>query len=232
MTDLTAFLSASLLSRGADLVGFGDLTALPADVREGLPVGVCVAVKYPKEVIRGIAEGPTRAYFEQYNTQNERLDELVTHGAETLQALGYQAIAKTRAQVACVETEYGTLLPHKTVATRAGLGWIGKCALLVTPQFGSMVRISTILTDAPLHCAEPVNASRCGDCMACANACPGGAVLGKNWDVNTPREAFYDAVKCRKTARALSLRSLEEEISLCGKCIEACPYTRRYLKEG
>jgi epoxyqueuosine reductase QueG len=194
-------------------------------------VGVCVAVKYPKEVIRGIAEGPTTEYYEQYNSQNERLDELVTLGAEALQRLGYQAIAKTRAQVACVETDYRTLLPHKTVATRAGLGWIGKCALLVTPEYGSMVRISSILTDAPLRCAQPTNEPRCGDCMACAKACPGGAVLGKNWGVGMPREAFYDAAKCRKTARARALQSFGAEISQCGKCIEACPYTRRYLDQ-
>ena len=229
--DIGTFLKAELLRHGADLVGYGDLTALPAELRENLPVGVCVAVKYPREIIRGIADGPTQAYYEQYNALNEKLDGLVTLGSEALQTLGYQAIAKTREQVACVETEYSTLLPHKTVATRAGLGWIGKCALLVTPQYGSMVRISSILTDAPLPCAEPVNESRCGECMECTNACPGGAVSGKAWSAGTPREAFYDAVKCRRTARARALQSLGFEISQCGKCIEACPYTRRYLDQ-
>jgi len=228
MDDITAFLQDELLRRGADLVGFGDLTGLPAGVREGLPVGVCVAVKYPKEVIRGIAEEPTREYYDWYNGLNEKLDGLVTLGAEALQQLGYQAIAKTREQVACVETEYQTLLPHKTVATRAGLGWIGKCALLVTPQYGSMVRISSILTDAPLRCAQPIDRSRCGACMECTVACPGGAVLGIAWDVSMEREAFYDAVKCRKTARARALQGFGVEISQCGKCIEVCPYTRRY----
>jgi len=229
MNDISGFLKAELLCHGADLIGFGDLTALPAEVREGLPVGVCVAVKYPKEVIRGIAEGPTRVYYDWYNGLNERLDMLVTLGAEALEMLGYRAVAKTLAQVACVETEYQTLLPHKTVATRAGLGWIGKCALLVTPQYGSIVRISSILTDAPLKTAKPINESRCGKCMECTNACPGGAVLGVNWSVDTPREAFYDAIKCRQTARARALQGFGIEISQCGKCIEVCPYTRKYL---
>lgn len=229
--DTGGFLKDELLSHGADLVGFGDLTGLPAEVREGLPVGVCVAVKYPKEVIRGIAELPTKEYFDQYNDLNEKLDALVALGAEALKSLGYQAVAKTREQVACVETEYSTLLPHKTVATRAGLGWIGKCALLVTPQYGSMVRISSLLTDAPLPCAKPVNESRCGSCMECTKACPGGAVLGRNWDVGMERGAFYDAAKCRRTARARALQSFGVEISQCGKCIEVCPHTRRYLDQ-
>jgi epoxyqueuosine reductase QueG len=231
MNDIGAFLKDELLRRGADLVGFGDLAELPIEVREGLPAGVCVAVKYPKEVIRGIAGMPTREYYEYYDKLNERLDMLVTLGAGALQRLGYQAVAKTRAQVAREETEYGTLLPHKTVATRAGIGWIGKCALLVTPQYGSMVRISSILTDAPLQCAQPVNESRCGECMACADACPGGAVLGKNWDVRMEREMFYDAIKCRRTARARALQGFGVEISQCGKCVEVCPYTRNYLED-
>ena len=231
MDDVGAFLRTELLRHGADLVGYGDLTALPAEVREGLPVGVCVAVKYPKEVIRGIAELPTREYYEYYDSLNEKLDGLVTLGAEALKKLGYQAIAKTCELVDRAATDYSTLLPHKTVATRAGIGWIGKCALLVTPQYGSMVRISSILTDAPLQCAEPIDESRCWECMECAKACPGGAVSGRLWNVDTPREAFYDAIKCRKTARARALQSFGVEISQCGKCIEVCPYTKRYLNQ-
>ena len=231
MDDITGFLKDELLCHGADLAGFGDLTALPAEVREGLPVGVCVAVKYPKEVIRGIAALPTREYYEYYDKLNERLDMLVTLGAEALETSGYRAVAKTREQVARDETEYQTLLPHKTVATRAGLGWIGKCALLVTPLYGSMVRISSILTDAPLRCAKPVDTSQCSACMECAQACPGGAVSGKAWSADTPRETFYDAIKCRRTARARALQGFGVEISQCGKCIEACPYTKRYLDQ-
>jgi len=228
--DISGFLKMELLCHGADLVGFGDLTALPAEVREGLPVGVCVAVKYPKEIIRSIAELPTREYYECYDSLNAKLDMLVTLGAEALQMFGYKAIAKTMALVDQSATHYDTLLPHKTVATRAGVGWIGKCALLVTPQYGSMVRISSILTDAPLQCARPVNESHCGNCMECTKACPGKAILGKIWSIDTPREAIYDAIKCRKTARARALQGFGVEISQCGKCIEVCPYTQKYLE--
>jgi len=38
-------------------------------------------------------------------------------------------------------------MPQKTIATRAGLGWIGKTALLITPQFGSAIRLNSVLTD-------------------------------------------------------------------------------------
>ena len=53
MTDLTYKVKTELLRLGADIVGFGGLNELPDNVREGLPVGISVAVMYPKEVIRG-----------------------------------------------------------------------------------------------------------------------------------------------------------------------------------
>lgn len=52
MTNLTRYIRDELLSHGADLVGVGSLSELPSDIRCGLPVGICVAAKYPKEVIR------------------------------------------------------------------------------------------------------------------------------------------------------------------------------------
>ena len=231
MSSLNDDLKAILLSHDADLVGFGDLTELPADVRENLPIGICVAVKYPKDVIRGIADMPTQQYKDWYDRLNERLDMLVTLGADTLTALGYKALAQTRAWVGIGETEYSTPLPHKTVATRAGIGWIGKSALLVTEQYGSMVRLSTILTDAPLETAQPINRSKCGGCRICTNACPAGAVSGKEWEVGLYRDDFFDAVKCRKTARERAKKGFGGEITICGKCIEVCPYTRKYLGE-
>lgn len=230
MSGLTGLIREELMLNGADLVGFGDLSGLPEDVRAELPVGVSVAVKFPKEVIRGIAHLPTQEYYDWYNALNERLDSLVTLGSERLLALGYEAVAKTRAQVGDWEREYKTLLPHKTVATRAGLGWIGKCALLVTEDYGSMIRISSILTDAPLETAEPIDQSKCGGCEVCAAACPAGAISGKPWNVALYRDEFVDILRCDKMARDRSERGFGKALTLCGKCIEVCPYTRRYLE--
>ncbi len=80
-----------------------------------------------------------------------------------------------------------TELPHKTVATRAGLGWIGKCALLVTRQFGSAVRLTSFLTDAELECAVPVTQSACRGCTLCVDTCPAGAVSGRQWSTEVDR---------------------------------------------
>lgn len=55
MDDLTKFIRDELISHGADLVGVGALSELPSNTRCGLPIGICIAVKYPKEVILSIS---------------------------------------------------------------------------------------------------------------------------------------------------------------------------------
>lgn len=226
MNDLTGYIKDELICHGADLVGIGDLSGLPPEIRENLPIGISVAVKYPKDVIRGINELPTQEYCDWYNRLNERLDNLVIFGAQALQILGYDAVAQTREHVG-IGDEDSRMLPHKTVATRAGLGWIGKCALLITEEYGSMIRLSSILTNAPLQTVEPVNISKCGDCMICTKDCPAGAVSGKLWEAGMKREDFFNAASCRETARKRAMQGFGGDITICGKCIEVCTYTRR-----
>ena len=228
--NINKFIKDELLCHGADLVGFGDLTELPPELRENLPVGICVAVKYPKEIIRGISELPTAEYHDRYNFINKKLDMLAELGASALEMFGYKAIAQTREYVWQQTGENQiALLPHKTVATRAGMGWIGKCALLVTKEFGSMIRISSILTDAPLKTAKPINKSKCGNCTECTDYCPANAVSGKLWTAKLARDEFFNAAACEQTARERSFKGLGTEITICGKCIEVCPYTKMYL---
>ncbi len=231
MQDLTQRIKDELLCHGADLVGFGDLTELPENIRCGLPVGIGVAVKYSKEVIKGIVNLPTMAYYDEYNSLNNKLDMLVNLGADYLKALGYQAVAQSMDYVHQSEVDCTTKLPHKTVATRAGLGWIGKSALLVTKEYGPMVRISSILTDAPLKTARPVNTSKCGNCEICKKACPAGAISGRLWSVDLYRDEFFDAKLCRTTARQRAMQGFGIEITQCGRCIYVCPYTQRLLQD-
>ncbi len=222
-------LASQLLARGASMVGYADLRALPSDVREGMPRGVAIAVALDPEIIAGIGQGPTRPYYAEYNRANELLGQLAEVAADLLRGEGYRAIARAATNVGIDPATLSTRLPHKTVATRAGLGWIGKCALLVTEPCGSAVRLTSVLTDADLPVGEPTDASRCGHCMACVEVCPGNAPSGREWRAGLARDAFFDAHACRKAARAMAAR-VEIDDTICGMCIAACPSTRDYVE--
>ena len=228
MKILTSELSSLLHNEGASLVGFGDISALDY---QGFTSCVALAVMIPAKVIAGIKNGPTRDYFDSYHELNARLNALAELAAKYLSDRGHRALPQTTTTV--VESPgYRTPVPHKTCATRAGLGWIGKSTLLVTEEYGPAVRLSSVLTDAEFDSvSEPINVSRCGSCTACASACPGQAIKGALWDVNAPLESLVDVEDCRKAARALAADMIGEQITLCGRCIETCPYTRAYLKK-
>lgn len=209
---------------GAALVGFANIEGLTG---ANFPVGISVAVPLPPEIVHEIAEKPTAAYAQAYRDLNEQLDAIVLAGERFLAERGYNACALTKSRVSETRIDrYQTQLPHKTMARLAGLGWIGKSCLLVTPQYGPAVRISTLLTDAPLPCATPIAESRCGSCMQCANACPGHAIKGVLWHEGSNRSDRLDLEACVAHMEQVS-HGLEEDL-ICGACIAACPYAQRW----
>jgi len=232
MTDgsLLSDFRAFLLKCGAASVAYADLAPLPAEVRQGLPRGICIGVALSPSIVAGIVDGPTKEYAAEYERVNALLDRLGEDAARLLGRRGFSAAAG-RATVDELDLEtLATTLPHKTVATRAGLGWIGRCALLVTESYGSAVRLNTVLTDAPLPVGTPVETSRCGECTACVEACRAGAVAGGDWQAGGRREEFFDAFACCRTAAELAGK-VHVDHTICGICIAVCPFTKRYTDE-
>lgn len=225
---LTADVKALLHDNGAALVAFGDLTALPTDSRKGMPVGIIFAMPLDPMITASLVDGPSPAYAAEYERLNEQLQVAGDCCATWLAARGHQAISQGVTVGALDRKTLSVVLPHKTIATRAGLGWIGKCALLVTEAYGSAIRLNTVLTDAPLVTGTSIDHSRCGDCIACREACPGAAPTGENWNAGMPRKVLFDAFACFYAAKAQA-EPQGIRHTICGRCIAACPWTRKYL---
>lgn len=222
---LTEELKELLYGQGADLVGIGDMTGVENCKFE---TGVSVAVSLPADVVVSLQEAPTKEYYDLYSGLNHKLNEIVMAGENFLKSRGFEAYAQTTGRVKTDQNKISRL-PHKTVATRAGLGWIGKNCLLVTPRYGSAVRISSLLTNATLVTGEPVRQSRCGDCRLCVENCPAQALAGTLWEAGMPRESIVDIKKCYKKQVEIMTRETGIETDLCGKCFAVCAYTQKYL---
>ena len=199
---------------------------------DGYRTAVVAAIALPLDIIDDIPIGPTPAYMDTYNRYNARLDQMSDAAAELLRQEGYRALPLTRANSSWDHESMTSPFPYKTAATRAGLGWIGKCALLVTPDYGSAVRLTVTLTDAPLNVAQPVTQSRCGSCTACMEACPGHAIQGALWEAGMPRNLLVNAAVCQQTAGDFSQKTLGRRTTICGRCFAACPYTKAYVNRA
>jgi len=68
-------------------------------------------------------------------------------------------------------------LSDRALAAQAGLGWIGKNAMLINEQIGSWTFIGTLLTSLENDITPALVADRCGTCTRCVDACPTQAIL-------------------------------------------------------
>ena len=225
---LSLELKEFLLQQGANEVGYAEISNFTP--KAGLNSGVVFFIAYPKEIIKNMQNAPTPEYLKELVSLNTRLDALGMKCEEFLIDAGYDAYAQTKKRLGTDFGEFNSFeLPHKTIATRAGLGWIGKSALFTTPEYGSALRLSSVLTNAPLDFGKPILKSKCGKCEECKNACFGGAISGLNWNYKLKRNDFYDDKKCEKYALKVSEENLGKADTVCGKCIFACPHTQKYI---
>jgi len=214
---------------GVNIIGFADLRCLSKEVRQNFDFGIVFALSYTKEAMSENKGGSPQRYHAELRSINKRLPELAAMIADLLIGRGYKACIRVSSTVVADE-DHRTNLPHKTVGTLAGIGWIGKCALFVTEEVGSALRLGVVLTNAELECGTPVTKSRCGtDCACCADACPGKAVLGGSWMTGTDRDEFFNARACYSAGHARARATLGIDETVCGLCISSCPFTKRGL---
>jgi epoxyqueuosine reductase len=110
------------------------------------------------------------------------------------------------------------------LAEKAGLGWRGKHTLMLSREAGSTFFIGEILVDVPLPVDEPTT-THCGQCSACIDVCPTGAILGPG-RLDARRCISYLTIEL-KGSIPLELRALiGNRIYGCDDCQLACPWNK------
>lgn len=216
---------------GVSLIGFADLSDIDTTLFNNMKYGISLAINLNSKIIKEISNGVTKEYYDEFVRVNSDLDNITMLGVKHIISMGYNAIGQT----STYETRndnLSTLLPHKTVATKAGLGWIGKNTLLTTPKYGSAIRLSSIITDMELETDTPITKSRCGDCNKCIITCPASALTGNTWTLNSNRQDLIDVFKCRDVSSTTLKETLGIQMPLCGKCMAICPFTKQYINNN
>ena len=207
------------LGLGASLFGVAHLKSLKRsflflspETLDSFPYGISLAVRLSDKVIEDLEDRPTRLYLHHYRQVNYFLDQLALKISSFVQEEGWQALPIPASQVLDWEKQKGHL-SHKRVAQEAGLGWIGRSNLLVSPDYGARTRLVTILTDFPLQCDQPQEGS-CGPCRRCLSACPAQAI----------KESYrgFNLDACFEQLRYFRKRDNIPHY-ICGLCVKACP---------
>jgi len=114
-------------------------------------------------------------------------------------------------------------------AERAGIGWIGKNANLIRRDLGSWLLLGEILTAAELRPDPGPHAEFCGECTACRDACPTGAIVADGV-VDSNRCISYWTIEHRGPVPRDLRPALGDWLFGCDECQTVCPWNVRFAR--
>ncbi len=219
------------LARPDAVVRRGD----PRETMEEVRSVVVVAQNHFQEDPPGVPEDPSRGVVARYARGEDYHDVLKGRLQDLLEWIRLEARGRGLAEevrgFAYVDT--GPIL-ERELGRRAGLGWFGKNTMLIHPRRGSHFFLGVLLLDLALPADLPFGADHCGTCRACLDACPTGALLGRD-ETGAP---VLDARRCisyltieLKGAIPGELRpGIGNRIFGCDICQEVCPWNVRFAR--
>ncbi|MDN7023780.1 epoxyqueuosine reductase [Methanoculleus sp. FWC-SCC1] len=221
----TSTLRAAALELGAELFGVADVRHFlspeytgnrPQDFMESARSVIVLGVAVPRGSIESLPKGRAE-YTNTLMAGTATLRLIAFRLARRIERDGYRATI-----VPTEGSEFGywyadreTLMADMSIkyaAYAAGLGSYGANHLLITDEFGTRIRMTAVVTDAPLgdggDPSRPFLHEDCKECMRCVAACPAGAFTA---------DGTIDRKKCADYMFH-TLGGLR-----CGLCIQACP---------
>ncbi|MFW9770088.1 MAG: 4Fe-4S binding protein [Candidatus Thorarchaeota archaeon] len=200
-------------SVGVDSIGFSKLRREEIFQEQGIlhENAIVLTQEMDWEKIEAAPSRPTMVMIMRtYNTLGIAANKI----AEYLRAHGFSAQAGH---------PLGGLALYVPLALRAGLGWVGRNGLLITPEFGPRVRIAAVYTNIENLPFAEINvhswiSDYCSTCGLCIRKCPAGAIQDEPITHDSGRMTFVTLDKCFPYFA---------EYYGCSICIKVCPFNRQ-----
>ncbi len=178
---------------GADFVGIADAEGFqrpeytgnkPQEFMPGIRSVIVIGVVIPKGCVQPLPKGRPE-YTNTLMAGTATLRVIAFRLARDLEKQGYEAslVPTEGSEFGMWYADQKTLradISLKYAAWLAGLGSFGLNQLLITHETGPRIRMTAILTDAPLVADQPTRNAfvrpECTGCQKCIRACPVGAI--------------------------------------------------------
>lgn len=218
-----------LTDQQAVFVRYVDVSEFPHEQNNGLTTAIIFGLALSPEFISEVASNDNyvrelvqanRQYDDEFSRKELIAGRMADELAHFLNKRGFESFSlsdKNQEDNGCYDSKNRTTpLPLKTIATKAGLGWMGKNDLLITREWGCALSMCGVLTSAPIQTTFFTEMSTaCGSCITCKEVCEAGAISGKSWSKGVIRDELIDVSKC----------------TTCLKCLVHCPWTKAYAKK-
>ncbi len=113
-------------------------------------------------------------------------------------------------------------LTERTLAARAGLGFIGKNHMLINPKLGPQIFLGEIITTLKLP-TDKLITNNCSNCDKCISACPTGALMPDGrFDAN--KCINYLTIEYKGRIPSGLAEKIADRLFGCDDCVLVCPY--------
>lgn len=114
---------------------------------------------------------------------------------------------------------------ERSLAQKAGLGWIGKNSLLINPKFGSYFFICELIVNLDLPSSPKIN-NYCGGCSKCIEACPTNAIVSPGV-IDSNQCISYQTIENKDEIPTELKGKFNNWVFGCDICQEVCPWNRK-----
>ncbi len=205
------------------------------DPRRSLPgarSALVVAHDYFQPDPPGVPEDPARGVIARY-ARGRDYHRVVKKGLRRVHRQLEEALDREVEGRVFVDT--GPVL-ERELGQQAGLGWFGRNTMLIHPRKGSYFFLGALLLELDAEVDEPFERDHCGSCRACLDACPTGALLGRNEDGAPVMDArlciSYLTIENRGPIPRELRPLMGNRVYGCDICQEVCPFNVKFAEEA